>query len=419
MTERMTENASPAATPSGAQTTGHPAPSAPAPNKQRRNKLLLVLAGVVVIAGVGGGAYWKLHASHFVSTDNAYAAAEVALVTPSVAGIVQKISVKDTQAVKQGDVLVRLDPTDAELALAQAEAELARAERRVKGYTANDAGLKAQIAAREADELRAAAQLSAAKADMARASIDLQRREALAKNGSVSGDELSTAQNAFASAKAQLASAQAAQAQAGANREAAIGAKQVNASLIEGTSAQNNPEVLLAQARRNQAQVDLDRTTVRAPLDGIVAKRSVQIGQRVQAGAALMTVVPVQQIYVDANFKEVQLGKVRIGQQVQLHSDLYGSDVVYSGTVAGLSGGSGAAFAAIPAQNATGNWIKVVQRLPVRIQLNAEELAAHPLRVGLSMQVTIDTRTGSPETALQTSQVEAGKTPDHTPEAAQ
>lgn len=366
----------------------------PAAREQRRNRLLAALAGVVLLAGGAAGAYWWLHASHFVSTDNAYAVAEVAQVTPSIGGTVLEVLVRDTQAVKQGDVLVRIDPTDARLALAQAEAELARATRRVKGYVANDGGLKAQVTAREADEKRAAAQLLAAEADMARATIDLQRRQALAKSGSVSGEELTQAQNAFAAAKAQQASAVAVQAQARANREAAIGAKQVNATLIEGANAETNPEVQLAQARRDQAQVDLDRSTVRAPIDGVVAKRSVQIGQRVQAGAPLMTVVPVQQIYVDANFKEGQLGKVRVGQHVQLQSDLYGSNVKYSGTVLGFSGGSGSAFAAIPAQNATGNWIKVVQRLPVRIQLDAGELAKNPLRVGLSMQVTVDTRSG-------------------------
>ncbi|MEN2429175.1 HlyD family secretion protein [Comamonas sp. F1-6] len=371
----------------------------PAVREQRRNRLLAGLAGVVLLGGAVAGAYWWLHASRFVSTDNAYAAAEVAQVTPSIGGTVLEVLVRDTQAVKQGDVLVRIDPTDARLALAQAEAELARATRRVKGYVANDGGLKAQVTAREADEKRAAAQLSAAEADMERATIDLQRRQALAKSGSVSGEELTQAQNAFAAAKAQLASAVAAQAQARANREAAVGAKQVNATLIEGADAQSNPEVQLAQARRDQAQVDLDRSTVRAPVDGVVAKRSVQIGQRVQAGAPLMTVVPVQQIYVDANFKEGQLGKVRVGQRVQLQSDLYGSDVKYSGTVVGFSGGSGSAFAAIPAQNATGNWIKVVQRLPVRIQLDAAELARNPLRVGLSMQVTVDTRSGPADAA--------------------
>lgn len=366
----------------------------PVARQQRRNKMLLGLAGVTVVAAAIAGGYWWLHASNFVSTDNAYAAVEVAQVTPSVGGTVLEVLVKDTQAVRQGDVLVRIDPTDAKLSLAQAEAELARAVRRVKGYVANDGGLKAQIAARAADQKSAAAKLTAAQADMARATVDLQRRQALAQSGSVSGDELTHAQNAFAAAQSQLAAALAAQAQALANHEAAIGAKQVNATLIEGTTAEDNPEVLLALARRDQAQVDLARTTVRAPVDGVVAKRSVQIGQRVQAGTPLMSVVPLQDMYVDANFKEVQLPKVRTGQTVQLHADLYGKDVTYTGTVVGFSGGSGAAFAAIPAQNATGNWIKVVQRLPVRIQLNAQELAEHPLRVGLSMTVTVDTRSG-------------------------
>ncbi len=366
----------------------------PVARQQRRNKMLLGLAGVTVVAAAIAGGYWWLHASNFVSTDNAYAAVEVAQVTPSVGGTVLEVLVKDTQAVRQGDVLVRIDPTDAKLSLAQAEAELARAVRRVKGYVANDGGLKAQIAARAADQKSAAAKLTAAQADMARATVDLQRRQALAQSGSVSGDELTHAQNAFAAAQSQLAAALAAQAQALANHEAAIGAKQVNATLIEGTTAEDNPEVLLALARRNQAQVDLARTTVRAPVDGVVAKRSVQIGQRVQAGTPLMSVVPLQDMYVDANFKEVQLPKVRTGQSVQLHADLYGKDVTYTGTVVGFSGGSGAAFAAIPAQNATGNWIKVVQRLPVRIQLNAQELAEHPLRVGLSMTATVDTRSG-------------------------
>lgn len=366
----------------------------PVARQQRRNKMLLALAGVTVVAAAIAGGYWWLHASNFVSTDNAYAAVEVAQVTPSVGGTVLEVLVKDTQAVRQGDVLVRIDPTDAKLSLAQAEAELARAVRRVKGYVANDGGLKAQIAARAADQKSAAAKQTAAQADMARATVDLQRRQALAQSGSVSGDELTHAQNAFAAAQSQLAAALAAQAQALANHEAAIGAKQVNATLIEGTTAEDNPEVLLALARRDQAQVDLARTTVRAPVDGVVAKRSVQIGQRVQAGTPLMLVVPLQDMYVDANFKEVQLPKVRTGQTVQLHADLYGKDVTYTGTVVGFSGGSGAAFAAIPAQNATGNWIKVVQRLPVRIQLNAQELAEHPLRVGLSMTATVDTRSG-------------------------
>ena len=361
-------------------------------NEPRRNKLLLALGAVVGTAAVVSAAYWYLYGSHFVSTDNAYAAVEIAQVTPSVGGTISEVRVTDTQSVKKGDVLVVIDPTDAKLALAQAEADLGSAVRRVRGYVANDSGLIAQIAARAADEKRAAAQLASAEADFERASIDLQRREALSASGSVSGDELTRAQNAFAAAKANLTVAQAATAQAKANRDAAIGSKEANAALIADTTEDTNPEVALARARRDQAAVDLERTVIRAPVDGVVAKRQVQLGQRVQAGTPLLAVVPVQEMHVDANFKEVQLEKVRAGQPVTLTADIYGSSVTYDGTVEGFSGGSGAAFAAIPAQNATGNWIKVVQRVPVRIKLDPEQLAANPLKVGLSMTARIDTR---------------------------
>ena len=365
-------------------------------NKEpRRNKLLLALGGVVGTAAVVSAAYWYLYGSHFVSTDNAYAAVEVAQVTPSVGGTIAEVRVTDTQAVNKGDVLVVIDPTDAKLTLAQAEANLGSAIRRVKGYVANDGGLAAQIAAREADEKRAAAQLTSAESDFERAKIDLQRREALSASGSVSGDELTRAQNAFAAAQANLTVAQAAIAQARANRNAAIGSKEINTALIANTTEETNPEVAVARARRDQAAVDLERTVVRAPVDGVVAKRQVQLGQRVQPGAPLLTVVPVHEMHVDANFKEVQLEKVRVGQPVTLTADLYGSSVSYHGTVEGFSGGSGAAFAAIPAQNATGNWIKVVQRVPVRIKLDAEQLSKNPLKVGLSMTAKIDTRGNS------------------------
>lgn len=361
-------------------------------NEPRRNKLLLALGGVVGTVAVVSATYWYLYGSHFVSTDNAYAAVEIAQVTPSVGGTISEVLVTDTQAVKKGDVLVVIDPTDARLALAQAEANLGSAIRRVKGYVANDSGLAAQIAAREADERRAAAQLTAAESDFDRAKIDLQRRQVLSASGSVSGDELTRAQNAFASAQANLTVAQAAVAQARANRNSAIGSKEINAALIANTTEETNPEVAAARARRDQAAVDLERTVVRAPVDGVIAKRQVQLGQRVQPGAPLLTVVPVQEMHVDANFKEVQLENVRVGQPVTLTADIYGSSVSYRGTVEGFSGGSGAAFAAIPAQNATGNWIKVVQRVPVRIKLDPEQLSKNPLKVGLSMTAKIDTR---------------------------
>ena len=363
--------------------------------KQRRNQRLLALGGGVVVVAVAATAYWTLYASHFVSTDNAYAAVEVAQVTPAIGGTIAEVKVKDTQAVKQGDVLVTIDPTDAQLALAQAEAELGRAVRRVRAYVANDGGLAAQVSARVAEEKRAEAQLSAAQADFERAQIDLKRRQALLASGSVSGDELTKAQNAHAAAQANLASAKAAIVQASANRVAAQGAREANAALIDQAQGDSNPEILLARAKRDQAKIDLERTVIRAPMDGVVAKRQVQLGQRVPAGAPLLSVVPVQDIYVNANFKEGQLQKVRPGQTATVTSDLYGSSVTYHGVVEGLAGGSGSAFAAIPAQNATGNWIKVVQRLPLRIRLDAEELAAHPLKVGLSMTVKIDTRSGA------------------------
>ena len=360
--------------------------------EQRRKKLLVGLGGIVVISLVGTSAYWLLHGSKFVSTDNAYAAVEIAQVTPSIGGTISEVLVTDTQAVKKGDVLVRIDQTDARLALAQAEADLGRATRRVKGYVANDGSLSAQIAAREADEQRAAAQLGSAQADFERATIDLERRQALVASGSVSGDELTRAKNAFAAAEANLEGARAAAAQAKANRSTALGSREVNAALIAGTTEETNPEVALARARRDQAAVDLERTVVVAPVDGIVAKRQVQLGQRVQAGMPLLAVVPVQEMHVDANFKEVQLKNVRVGQPAKVHADIYGSSVTYNGTVEGFSGGSGAAFSAIPAQNATGNWIKVVQRLPVRVKLDPADLLKNPLKVGLSMNVEIDTR---------------------------
>jgi len=347
--------------------------------RAKRKRGLLVLGAVVLTLGTGYGAYSHFYASHFISTDNAYTAAETAQVTPSVGGIVSEVRVTDTSYVHKGDVLVVLDNVDARLALAQAEAELGRAERRVRGYFANDESLAAQLAARAADEMRA-------KADLDRAVIDLQRRENLSESGSVSGDELTKARNAYESAKAALA-------QARSNYSAAIGSRNANAVLIEDATESTNPEVALARARRDQAQVNLDRTVIRAPVDGVVAKRSVQVGQQIQAGTPVLAIVPLAEVHVDANFKEGQLERVRIGQPVEITSDLYGRSKTYHGVVEGLSGGTGSTFAAIPAQNATGNWIKVVQRVPVRIRLDAAELRANPLQVGLSMEATIDTRT--------------------------
>lgn len=359
---------------------------------KRRGRLLASLAIVVALSAAGATGYWMLYASRYVSTDNAYTAVEIAQVTPAVAGTISEIRVIDTQAVHKGDVLATIDSTDARLALDQAEADLGRAIRRVKSLEANDVGFGAQVVARTEEQRRQVAQVAAAQADFDRAEVDLHRRQALVASGAVSGDELTRAQNAYGLADANLKAAQAAVAQARAGQETAAANRQANAALISGSSTSDNPEVVFARARRDQAAVDVERTVIRSPVDGVIARRQVQIGQRVQAGAQLMSVVPVQEMHVDANFKEGQLEKVMLGQPVTLKSDIYGDSVVYSGVVEGFSGGTGAAFSAIPAQNATGNWIKVVQRVPVRIRLDPTELQTHPLKVGLSMVADIDTR---------------------------
>ena len=367
-----------------------PPTPAPTSNNALRRRLLGGLAGVVALGALGAGGWWMAVASRHVSTDNAYVDATSAQVTPLVSGPVKAVFVHDTQSVRQGQVLLVLDDTDARIAVASAEAALAQARRQVRGQFATNDSLQAQVGARAADEAKAVAGVASAKSDMERARIDLERRQALAASGAVSGEELTIAQNGFATAQASYQSALAAQAQAHASRTAAVGTLDAGSALTTGASVDTNPEVLAAQAKLDQARVDLGRTVIRAPIDGVVAKNTVQIGQKVASGASLMTVVPIQQAYVQANFKEAQLRKVQAGQPVELTSDLYGSKVKYHGKVVGFSGGTGAAFALIPAQNATGNWIKVVQRLPVRVALDPREMAAHPLRVGLSMNATID-----------------------------
>jgi len=358
----------------------------------KRKKLFSIFAGVVAVVAIGYGSYWYFIGSRYVSTDNAYTAAEISQLTPAVNGIVSAVNVVDTQYVKQGDVLVVIDSRDATLALAQAEADLSRAERRVQGYFANDNGLAAQVLAREAEQKRSAAQLLSAQADLQRAELDLHRREALEKSGSVSGEELTNARTSLLTAQANLKATEAGQVQADANRLATLGAQKASTVLTANTTVDSNPEVAFARAKRDQAKLDLERTVLRAPVDGVIARRQVQVGQRVQAGAALLSVVPIHSLHVDANFKEGQLAQVHLGQPVTMTADIYGSKVEYHGNVVGLSGGTGSAFAMIPAQNATGNWIKVVQRLPVRISINGDELQKKPLSVGLSMDVDIDIR---------------------------
>jgi membrane fusion protein (multidrug efflux system) len=373
-----------------ADTTDTQPDTPPAKNGERRRKLLTGIAVTVIVIAVVLGLWYVIVGRNRVTTDNAYVGADSAQVTPMVAGQVLQVAVADTQTVKRGDLLLRIDDRDARIALAQAEADLARARRQFGQTEATSTALSAQLEARAADITRARAELVAAQANYDKARIDLDRRRKLAPNGAVSGEEVTSATNAFAAAQATLAQAQAGLAQAGATRGAAAGNLAANDALIKGTTVTSNPEVLAAQAAVDKARLDLDRTIIRAPLDGVVTRRQVQVGQRIAAGTAVMTIVPLNQLYVDANFKEGQLGKVRAGQPVTLTSDLYGGGVVYHGTVVGFSGGTGASFALIPAQNATGNWIKVVQRLPVRVKLDPRELAEHPLRVGLSMDAEVD-----------------------------
>jgi membrane fusion protein (multidrug efflux system) len=370
------------------------APMADAPTAAKtgpdRKRLLTLLGGAVVAGVVVYSIYWVLVASHYVETDNAYVGAETALVTPLTTGPAKQVLAMETQVVKIGDPLVILDDADARIALAAAQAELGRAQRRVQGYYASDNALAGQIAARDADVAGADAKIASARSDLDRAQTEFNRRNALATSGAVSGDELTAATNGLAGAKAALAGAQALRAQAAANRIAAVGSREVNASLISGSNAVSNPEVAAAQAKLDAAQLALDRTVIRSPVTGVVARKSVQVGQQVTTGAPIMAIVPTASAYVDANFKEVQLKKVRPGQHVEVTADLYGDSVKYDGVVRGLAGGTGAAFSLIPAQNASGNWIKVVQRVPVRIMLDPAQVQAHPLRVGLSMKASID-----------------------------
>ena len=353
----------------------------------RRKKVMLGIAGAFLLAG---GGWYLLHDSGHVSTDNAYVGADSAQVTPLISAAVVQVPVVNTQYVHKGDVLLRLDDSDARLALEKAEAAYLKARREYVQSSATSGSLAAQIGARDADIGQARAQLVAAQSAVEKAKADLDRREHLAGDGFVSREELTSYRNAYVAAQSNLRQAQAAIAQAEASRGAAQQTYAANQALIAGTSVDSSPDVAAAKAALDQARLDLQRTIIRAPIDGVVTNRQVQIGQRIAAGNSVMTIVPVGAVYVDANFKEGQLARVRPGQPAELTSDLYGGKTVFHGKVIGFAGGTGSAFALIPAQNATGNWIKVVQRLPVRIALDPKELGGHPLRVGLSMEATVD-----------------------------
>ncbi|HFA6080590.1 TPA: HlyD family efflux transporter periplasmic adaptor subunit [Neisseria gonorrhoeae] len=309
---------------------------------------------------IGVFLWWQ----HEEETEDAYVAGRVVQVTPQKGGTVRKVLHDDTDAVKKGDVLAVLDDDNDVLAYERAKNELVQAVRQNRRQNAATSQAGAQVALR--------------RADLARAQDDLRRRSALAESGAVSAEELAHARTAVSQAQAAVKAALAEESSA-------------RAALGGDVSLREQPEVQTAIGRLKDAWLNLRRTQVRAPADGQVAKRSVQVGQQVAAGAPLMAVVPLSDVWVDANFKETQLRHMKIGQPAELVSDLYGKQIVYRGRVAGFSAGTGSAFSLIPAQNATGNWIKVVQRVPVRIVLNREDVDRYPLRIGLSMTVKVDT----------------------------
>ncbi|MGP4955082.1 HlyD family secretion protein [Pseudomonas helleri] len=331
-------------------------------NQRKRKLWLSGLAILVILVGLGVWGWHELYGRWSESTDDAYVNGNVVEITPLVAGTVVSIGADDGDLVHEGQVLLNFDPSDSLVGLQSAEANLARTVRQVRGLFSNVSGTKAQVAAQ--------------KVAVQKAQDNFNRRKNLAASGAISQEELSHARDDLASAQSALR-----------NNEQQL---DTTSALVDNTAIADHPDVLAAAAQLRQAYLEHARTTLIAPVTGYVAKRTVQLGQRVQPGTALMAVIPLNQLWIDANFKETQLDKMRIGQPVEIESDLYGSNVKYSGTVDSIGAGTGSAFALLPAQNATGNWIKIVQRVPVRIHINADELAKHPLRIGLSTTVDVN-----------------------------
>ncbi len=339
------------------------APTAAQLQRRRRQKWLLSLTAAAVVAAILVALWWVLYASHYQSTDDAYVAGDLVNVMPQVNGTVVSIDADETDLVSAGQELIRLDPTDLRIALQDAEQQLARTVRQTRTVFATRDQLLAVVGQR--------------RSDLTRAESDFNRRKDLAATGAVSSEELGHARDALSAAREALTAAQ----------------KNLAAStaLVGRTGVADNPDVQAAATQVERAWLNLKRTSVRAPVSGYVARRAAQLGDRIAPGAPLMALVPLERLRVEANFKEVQLTRMRIGQPVTVVADLYGGSVEYHGTVAGVGLGTGAAFALLPAQNATGNWIKVVQRVPVRIELDPQELKAHPLRIGLSTRVSVTT----------------------------
>ena len=343
----------------------NPNASAAAPQKNgKRKRALLILATLTVIALIAWALWYLLVARWHQDTDDAYVQGNVVSITAQTAGTVVSIGADDGMKVIAGQTLVQLDPNDARVAYEQAVANLANTVREVRGlYSSVDSG--------EAD-------LAARQVAVRKAREDVDRRSGLVASGAVSSEELAHARDELAAAEAALSSSR--------------GQLSRNRALVDSTTLTRQPQVQAAAAQLRSAFLNLQRAAVVSPINGYVAKRSVQLGQRVQPGATLMAVIPLEQVWVDANFKETQLGKMRLNQPVELTSDVYGSDVQYTGKLVSLGLGTGAAFSLLPAQNASGNWIKIVQRVPVRIALDPKQLAEHPLRLGMSMSVDVGIR---------------------------
>lgn len=333
------------------------------PANGHRRKILTVIALVFIAIGLLWGLYWFMVLSKREDTDDAYVNGNKVVISAQISGTVIAVLADDTQLVKAGQVLVRLDPIDAETALNRAGSSLAQTVRQVRQQKSTADQYDAGIAAR--------------RLELARAEADLARRKPLLADQAIAGEELRHAQESVDLARAALSQS--------------IEQAHAAHALVDGAKVADNPSVLVAKAAYRDAWITAQRNAVVAPVTGYVAERSVQLGQHISAGQALMTVIPLNALWVDANFKEVQLRHLRIGQPAEVRSDLYGGTFVFHGRVKGMSAGTGAAFSLLPAQNASGNWIKVVQRVPVRVEIDAKDLAANPLRVGLSTTVTVDT----------------------------
>lgn len=335
--------------------------------QRRRIRWLLIVTAAFVVFGVLGASYWFFYARHYEETDDAYVAGDLVNVSSQVSGTVVAIGADETDLVQMGQELIKLDDTDARIALKEAEDQLAKVVRQVRTVFTSRDELTAILAQR--------------RADLSRAQSDLARRRSLGQSGAVSAEEISHAQEA-----------------ANAARQALVAAEQSLAggtALLGRTGVSDNPDVQAAAIAVERAWLALQRTSIHAPVSGYIARRAAQLGERTTPGNPLLSIVPLERLRVEANFKEVQLSRMRIGQPVRVVADLYGGRVEYKGTIAGLGLGTGAAFALLPAQNATGNWIKVVQRVPVRVALDPHDLAAHPLRIGLSTRAQVDVRDDS------------------------